>query len=253
MRYLILLLPVLVPACSTSDEVVKIFNDIGRFYYGLNDHGKYFPQYLADYIDTIKMEYFSAAQFEGVLSRSREQVLCEKYLNKDIIRLTYAGAFSFDNFFTVSLIKEDTVVYLEERESYNYLIPDSVDQFMHCLEPDSVNGTYRDVAYYVTNNLELVYQYENPIDPVFRDVRRQVPFSVWKEAEALLNDGFFKMTPWEPFPGGVDGHRILVETHFANGYYAVERWVPRKNPLASLSNFLLSHSVEGRRLLGWMN
>jgi hypothetical protein len=216
------------------------FNKHGKFDFGQNPAGKNFPKYLYEYCDTVTRDFFYPETNDIIIQLTRDENLSEKYLGKSVIRVTFASAFSYVNFVSVSLVNENGKTYLIEKESYNFDILDTIfhDNFIHQLEYDSVKKHFKQKAYSLTNDSELVYQNESEIDPLIYSQKREINPLEWNKAISQLDSAVFALPPSTPYTG-LDGHEITIETHFPDGYYVAKKWSSRNDKFGILAYSIL--------------
>lgn len=188
-----------------------------------------------------------------VIHLTRDENLSEKYLRKAVIRVTFTSAFSYVNFVSVSLVNDNGKIYLIEKESYNHDILDTTfhDNFIHHLEYDSVKKHYKQRAYPITSDYQLIYQSEREIDPLIYSQMREIDSSEWEKAVSQLDTAVYSLPPSQPSTG-LDGHDITIETHFPDGYYVVKRWSPRNDAFGTLAYSIL-HLGERSKIEGQLH
>lgn len=170
-------------------------------------------------LDTFNLNWYSSQLFP-----TKEPILFNYYLGHDIYRFTWLR--SFDNPVVLTINKKDDKVWLTVKKL------DRHPQFMPTrVIADFVPPKFGE-PYDTTKKMDLdKYPIEQPDRHANLEINetKSLTATEWNEFENLLTKtNYWTMSPTqESF--GLDGAQWIIEAHFLNKYWLVDRWSPEDN------------------------
>lgn len=167
-------------------------------------------------LDTFQLNWYSSQLFP-----TKEPILFNYYLGHDTYRFTWLR--SFDNPVVLTINKKGDKVWLTVKRL------DRHPQFMPTriitdLVPPKVGEPY-DTTEKIDFNKYPIKQPDRRADLAINEIK-SLSVTEWNEFENILaKTNYWTMTPTqESF--GLDGAQWIIEAHFSNKYWLVDRWNP---------------------------
>lgn len=179
----------------------------------------FFPEKL-NYTDTVietKLDTSSLVWYSSQIRPTNEKILFNYYLGFDCYRFTWLR--SFHNPIVITLNRKGDHFWLTTK------MLDRKPQFMGYVIrelPSSEKGTI--------DTTERIIM-PNGYAELKINETKELSTDEWKEFERLLtNCDYWKMFPTlhDQLPG-LDGSRWIIEAHFEDKYWIVDRWTPNDN------------------------
>jgi hypothetical protein len=166
----------------------------------------------------IKLDTFEVEWFSGVLFKMKEPILYNKYLNKEIYRLTLLQSFEPD--IVMRLEKENNIISITSKSRYEYR-----------------SGIYQPID---TN----LYTADSKVDSVLlENDTRNLSINFWNDFEKTLEINNFNLMPTTTaMDFGPDGNIWILEKHTKKGYFFVKRSSYSKDlkRLKNIGDFLIN-------------
>jgi hypothetical protein len=196
----------------------NISNELGEPF---SDSTYYFPVEL--FIDSIEwsniievnLDTSSVKRFSQELWFSKEPILFNYYLDKQIYRLTWLRSF------------DPAIVLRLENQSGRITLVEKKMTLVNAWKPVPENRLHEVDSIILKHGIGSAMEYR-PDSAILESYIKKMPRTVWLEFENLLQDQKFKNMPSTVASSvlGFDGSEWILEEHKENSYHVVNRWSP---------------------------
>lgn len=212
----------------------------------------YFPSKikLGDKMIQIEMDTFLNTMYSTILYTSKEPILYNYYLNRNIYRLILIPS-QIDPII-ISLNKEDNKIWLTTKRFVKE--PPFLGKKLRIISlKKSLQKGHIDFETYTSL---IAKKDEISINsPFFEEQKRFLSHQEWDELNKRINESFFlKQLPIESNNDGMDGTQWILEVHSESLYWFVDRWEPQEgDAIYSIGKYLIKlSSVDLDSIVGFI-
>lgn len=220
---LLILMALLTPNCDSREVKYQYPND-----HNISDENgnpkdstvQFFPKALTDKDSIIDIDPYN--WFSANLHLARERILYNNYLGYDSYRFTWLRSFDEPIFITINkqfdeywmTIKKLNKPFVQYQEVVKF-VPPSVSE--------ADNRARQEENDLMIDTLKL-------LPKIVIDKRIEIEKENWDNFELQLKDcNYWNLRPSDPKRPGLDGSYWIIEAHFKERYWVVDRWSPKDN------------------------